>query len=205
MASKLGLLSLVGLAVCAVACGSSVSDGEGGAGGEGGSPPTIDCDAPENPGPFELGTGEACFERVGSGDSVPMMNGPQGGYHMFLAVGCEGCPEEAIVEYSVLDPVTREVIERTYPGSRAYASFVDADGWEQAPGIQLGMPGIMWDVENDPPLPEGTGLLFVVALLDTATEEVLHESELEVVTGPITPWDPCDLHPEDDCCTGLCI
>jgi hypothetical protein len=193
------LLGLVGL----VGCGSSISDGEGG-GGEGGAPPSVECDAPSDPGPFELGTGERCFERVGSGDSVPMMNGPQGGYHMFLSVGCEGCPEEAMLRYSVLDPATREVIDRTYPDSLAYVSFVDVDGWKQAAGIQLGMPGITWDIENDPPLAEGTELLFVVELLDAQTEAILHESELHIVTGPITPWDPCDLNPDGECCGGLC-
>lgn len=199
------------------ACGSAGSghagggdEGGGGAGGHaeggaGGQGPTVECEAPPSPEVFEIGTGEACFSRLEAGAVIDQMNGPQGGYHVWLALGCTDCPPSLALEYAMLDPVTGEPLPGTFPGSQTFAELVAiGDGFAEAAGIQLGMPGLSWDPENEPPLPEGTKLVLDVRATNQAGE-LLHEDAIELELGPIVPWDPCDLHPEGDCCSDECI
>ncbi|NUP09445.1 MAG: hypothetical protein HOW73_25610 [Polyangiaceae bacterium] len=211
MTFRLAYAALALLALAGIACGSDISDGEGGQGGQGGEggeggggPTPTECDAPDTPGTFEIGTGEACFERISEGATISQMNGPQGGYHLWLAVGCADCGAEIQVRYSLLDPETMMPLDGTYPDNIAYAELSSAGGWPQRAGIQMSMPGIEWDIENDPPIAEGTPFILDVEALDPSSLEVLHEAQLSLVIGSIQPWDPCDLHPEGECCTGLC-
>lgn len=201
-----------------IGCGSSASGpvgggdeggrsagGEGGEGGTGGQSPIIDCEAPPSPEAFEIGTGEACFTRLESGAVVDQMNGPQGGYHVWLALGCTDCPPSLALEYSMLDPVTGEPLPGTFPGSQTFAELVSiGDGFAEAAGIQLGMPGLSWDPETEPPLPEGTTFVLEVKATNQSGT-LLHEASVELELGPIVPWDPCDLHPEGECCAEDCI
>lgn len=194
------VVALAGFAGAA-ACGSDVSheggggSGAGGTGGAGASAPV--CVAPDAPQVFEIGTGEQCFERVADGGTVPLMNGPQGGYHLWLAVGCEGCAKDDVIQYDALDPVT--LTSLAFGPSQ---TIIEPSGdWPQVAGIQLGMPG---DEFGTPPLPEGTEVLVDVKVFDPSGMNVLHEGQTHWVLGPITPWDPCDLHPESPCCSEPC-
>lgn len=196
----LGLGALVGL-LGLVGCGSDVSDGAGGEGGEGGQGPTpASCDPPADAADFELGTGELCFERVTAGQEVPLYAGPQGGYHLFLAIGCTDCGAQALVMYTIVDPSTGMPLDRTYPDSTTYAMFSGAE-WPQSAGLQIGMPGFQWSGDEDPPVPQGTPIQLQVTVRDGAEgTEILHEGALDLVVGAITPWDPCDANPNGPCC-----
>ena len=200
-----GSLALV--LVVAFGCDSSGGgDGAGGQGGEGtgGSPPPITCEAPADPQPFEVGTGEACFERLADDAPITQWSGPQGGYHLFLSVGCADCGDSVVVRSSVLDPQTGELVEGSYQNS-VLAHLTEWDGWPQHAGVQVTMPGIQWDLENAPPLAEGTPILLSVQLLAVDESTVLHELDKPLTIGPTSSWDPCDLHPEGACCSEDCF
>src|SRR5687768_6189451 len=106
--------SAASAAICLLACGSGVDnapegdDGSGGhsaattggvgAAGPGGAGPggagsggSSGCDTPPDPETFEMGTGEHCFARLSANQAVDLISGPQGGYHVWLAIGCADC------------------------------------------------------------------------------------------------------------------
>lgn len=173
------------------------SGGEGGEGGVGGSP---GCTAPASPASFEIGTGEHCFARLADGDTVPLMSGPQGGYHVWLAFGCQACEPQLHVKWGVRDPQTGEIIPQTYDSE----AVIDLTGapFRQLAGITVGMPGISWDPEAYPPLPEGTPFELWAQLIGPSGE-VLDEEARELVLGPTVVWDPCAETPEaPECQTG---
>src|SRR5690606_4066888 len=97
-------------------CNSSVrAEGAGGAGGAGGATPPSSagrggggCADPADPAVFEIGTGQTCFERLTAGQTVAAIQGPQGGFHLWLAVGCADCGAQAVVRYGVKDPATQD-------------------------------------------------------------------------------------------------
>lgn len=170
----------------------------GGEGGEGGGPPPVDCDAPADPQTFEVGTGELCFERADG--ALVLWAGPQGGYHLFAAVGCADCEDEVTLDYVLLDPATDEVFPGTYPDNQQVLNLGDADGWKFAAGIQVSMPGFQWD-DTDPPPPAGTPMRLHVSVTDGAG---MREMDLDFVLGETEDWDPCDANPGGPCCDGQC-
>src|SRR5262245_15487600 len=98
------LVSLL-LVACSGSIGSGGGGGTGGNAGAGGSPPA--CAPPAAAPAFGVGTGEVCYEAVSAGDVVPLMNGPQGGYHVWLGIGCTGdCGGATILRYGVQDQAT---------------------------------------------------------------------------------------------------
>ncbi len=147
-----------------------------------GDPSPEDCDPPSRAQAFEVGTGELCFERVPSGSVVPLISGPQGGYHVWLAIGCADCGREAHIRARVFGEdgaelpnlATEEIVE------------LAGDEWPQHPGFQLGMPGDPFGDFEDP-LPTGTRLRVVVEVLG-ATEPPLHSAEIDFVLGEIESW-----------------
>ena len=174
--------------------GSVTTGGEGGVGGMPG------CSAPPNPTEFEIGTGEHCFARLEEGEVVPLMQGPQGGYHVWLAFGCQGCDPQLHVKWGVRDPSTGEMIPQTYE-SEAVIDLVGGP-FRQLAGVTVGMPGITWDPEAYPPLPEGT-MFELWAQLIGPSGEVLLEDAHELELGPTVVWDPCAENPKaPECQTG---
>ena len=199
------LAAIVSLA--ALACGTTVdgegtsatgTGGAGGAGGTGGAGPTPACETPPDAMVFELGSGELCFERIEPLATVPQYNGPQGGYHLFLAVGCTDCGASALLEYTILDRATGEPLARTAPLTQVYLEL-PAGAWPQVAGVQVGMPGVEY-LTDEPPVPEGTELAIDVKLRDASGTTLLHEGRLEVTVGATQAWDPCDAHPDGPCC-----
>lgn len=166
--------------------------------------PSTECTAPDNPAAFEVGTGEACFERLSEGQTVPLMSGPQGGYHVWLAVGCADCAGDVILRYKTLDPATMEPLAGTEADNEVFAQLDASSGWAQQAGIQIGMPGSDWDPELDPHPAPGTELILQVQALSASTEELLHEASVELTIGETMAWDPCDLEPDGPCCDEAC-
>lgn len=144
-------------------------------------PSPEDCDPPSAPQAFEVGTGEHCFARVQAGETLPLMAGPQGGYHVWLAVGCQDCGVEAHLRARVFaedgtemsDLATEQLVE------------LGGDAWPQHAGIQLGMPG--FDGESDR-LPVGTPLRVQVETVDGSGSPT-HTGEMSFILGETQSWD----------------
>src|SRR4051812_16305154 len=86
--------------------GTGASGGSGGAGGDTGT--DVICDDPPSPQMFEIGTGEKCFSRLTANQVIPVKQGPQGGFHLWLAMGCSDCPEKVTVLYGLKDKATND-------------------------------------------------------------------------------------------------
>ncbi|MFO0761788.1 MAG: hypothetical protein U0359_35430 [Byssovorax sp.] len=205
-------ISLASLALAGIAaCSSSVGTGGGGAGGTGettsgtsSSGTTASsssssgtggsakpCDAPPDPQAFEIGTGELCFERLAPMQEVPMMQGPQGGFHVWLAVGCMDCGAKAVVAYGVKDPATGTWL----PGTGELKLVLDFSpgAFPQHAGITDFLPGIIWDPMSV--LAKGTHVILSASVLDDSMKPI-HSGEVEVVLGDTVMWSPpCDTGP----------
>jgi hypothetical protein len=198
------------LGVFAIGCGSNLetADGETGGGGAtasssangsgqttgaGGEAPG--CDPPAGAGAFDLGTGEKCFEALTEGQTITMIEGPQGGYHLWMAVGCTDCVQPAHLRYGADDPATGMPIH--YGPSELYAEL-KCTTWPQKAGVIVALPGLSWDPEYDPPLPKGTPVLLWVEVVEGET--VLHRAEIEIVIGETVYWDPCVEDPNHELC-----
>lgn len=187
-ASYLTGLGCLLLTVTSVACGES-------------GPSPEDCTPPAETPDFAIGTGELCFAPLADGEVVPMMNGPQGGYHVWLAIGCTDCGGSVQISYKLLDPETEELIPGTYDLNQANA--VLGGDWPQAAGIQMAMPGSEWDEESGA-LPKGTKILVQVTVENAGASEPLHTGEVTIEIGDTKTWDPCDANPDADCCNEAC-
>ena len=197
----MGLVSLV------VGCGSTVSEdiGKGGDGEGGGSQASGSgsqasgtnassstggpvCDAPSAPATYETGTGESCFERVTDLETLPVYQGPQGGFHLFTAVGCNDCGTEPIVEFGIKDPATMDWYANTYP-QQAVLDLGNGP-WFQRAGLTSFLPGLVYQPELQ--LPKGTHVILSASIL-TATGDTIHTQEFEVILGDTQTWEPpCD-------------
>lgn len=213
------LLPLASCALLATACSPSVqggSTGGGGAGGAaGGSEGTgggsggtgtdtdIVCDDPPMPAVFELGTGEKCFSRLTPGQVIPVMQGPQGGFHLWAAMGCSDCPEKVTVVYGLKDKATNDY----YPDQKPLKviAHLQTTGWPQRAGFTDFLPGVVYDEATQ--LPKGTHVIMEGAILDS-TGQPMHQQEVEVELGDKEIWaPPCDSSPTcgapggTPCCT----
>jgi hypothetical protein len=154
-----------------------------------------ECTLPSDLADLELGTGEQCFERLRSDLVVPQMEGPQGGYHMWLSLYCADCPSEILLETRLVREDTEEVVS-DLTGSLRPVQL------ETVTGVIVPLPGSPWDPES-PPLPEGTRVV-LSASIKTPTGALLHEAQDTRVLGAFTYWDYCATNPEDPCCVQLC-
>ncbi|WP_437813533.1 hypothetical protein [Sorangium sp. So ce1078] len=183
--------------------GGGGSTGEGGAStGEGGGG---GCRPPDSPAVFEIGTGVTCFERIDDGATLPVMAGPQGGYHVWLAVGCSDCGATVRLRYSVKDPATGDLFESTVPQEGVIA--LGPGEFPQAAGLPAILPGGAWD--PGAVLAEGTHVILAAeARNDDGSTK--HAAQVEVVLGATEAWGlPCSDDPETcgapggaPCCTG---
>jgi hypothetical protein len=153
------------------------------------------CDLPTQLETFETGTGEVCYEQLAEDSVVPYMEGPQGGYHLFLALACADCGTEVIVETEARLEETDEVV------SALTQSLVPVKGGT-ATGIIVPLPGDPWDPESVP-LAEGTRLMLSTTV-KAPNGNMLHAADELRVLGPEVYWDYCATHPEDQCCIDLC-
>lgn len=160
--------------------------------------PSDSCDPPSDPAEFEVGTGEECFERLDAGGAIPLMNGPQGGYHLFVAVGCADCPEEVRISYGARDPQTGEALAGTYESEEV--KELGGDDWHQTAGIQLSMPGLSWDETSDPPPAKGTPLVLWAEAKDKSGSSI-HTAEIALTIGATVQWDPCEGDGNSEACT----
>lgn len=142
---------------------------------------TPSCDAPDDPRAFEIGSGEDCFMRVASMQVVPMIEGPQGGYHLWTSIGCVDCDGEVPVAYGVKDPVTGEALSGTQALQEVVTLRGD-DSFHQAAGLTNFMPGDPYG--DTQPVAKGTHVLLWAELRDKDGQVLAHD-EVEVVVGDI--------------------
>ena len=144
------------------------------------------CDVPSNPAAFELGTGEVCFERLTPGQVVPEIAGPQGGFHVWTAVGCGDCGAEAIVEFG-----TKTVKTKAWLVGVPQKQLVDlgTGEWGQHAGLTAFLPGDATSAPDEQ-LPKGAHVILSLRVLDKMGGE-LHAAEREVVLGDLVPWSGC--------------
>jgi hypothetical protein len=163
-----GTLTLLGL----IGCGGSSGSGS--------------CATPESPAVFELGTGETCFERLSPGQTVPQIAGPQGGFHVWTAIGCGDCGAETIVEFGTKNAKTKAWLQGTPEKQKVDLGTGD---WGQHAGLTAFLPG---DVMNAPDeqLPEGASILLSLRALDPKGNE-LHAAEIPLVLGKLEQWSGC--------------
>lgn len=183
------------------AAGSAGSAGSGATAGAAGAPA---CVTPPEPQVFETGTGQQCFERLTPGQVVPMIQGPQGGFHLWLAIGCADCAASTLVEIGVKDMATGTFYPG-YPGPQKQVIQPSPGPWGQRAGLTAPLPGTAWDPESQ--LAKGTHVLLSASVLDLQTSAVIHGADVEVVLGDIQQWNPCSSDPScgqpggPPCCT----
>jgi hypothetical protein len=188
------------ISILAVACNSSVTSG-----GEGGSSTSSTgttgatssgtggdaCKAPASPAPFEAGQGETCFGRLTPGQTVTVLQGPQGGYHIWFAVSCVGCDAKTTIEFGVKDPATMTWFKDTSP--QKVSVDLGGAGWQQQAGFTAFLPGVPWDQTTS--LPKGTHVL-LTGIRYGADGKPVTEIQNDVVLGDIEQYSPpCDPNP----------
>lgn len=196
------LVSLLTLTACQGSVATPTEDPTEDSTGDPADDPTVDptdedaCDPPSNPAAFEVGTGESCFERLSENGEIALMSGPQGGYHLWLSIGCADCGDQVLVAYGVRDPATGQALEGTIDS----AAMIELSGgtWRQVAGFQVPIPGVQWDPEMAPPA-KGTPIVLWAAAKD-GSGEVLHEAEIPLFIGETATWDPCVENPDGDDC-----
>lgn len=188
--------SMLLLAGCDV--GVDVDGGVGGSSGEGAhatnessstGPLASKCgETPDAPA-FEIGTGEVCFEPLNDGDLLPVMAGPQGGFHVWVALLCAACPDELHSLVGVKLEGSDDWVGET--GERIIELRSD-----QFAGLYALLAGTTADPTSV--LPEGTNVRVVVRL-SSLEGEVLFEGEKHVTLGPTEIWhNVCD--PDESTC-----
>ncbi len=117
--------SLIAAALLAGGCGAAER------------PPGIAC---------EVGTGRFAFEPVRDGDDVPIIFGPQGGYHVWGSARVRGAgASDAVLRYMLRRPATAAI---SVVEARMRLSPVgDADGWSEALGATVFVP-VPSDIEG---------------------------------------------------------
>ncbi len=206
------LVACIGLAACQGSITSANdqndSGGSGGAGGSGGVNTTSStsgvgaaggatpCDQPDGTSAYEVGTGEKCFQALNDGGELPLIIGPQGGYHVWMAVGCADCSDTVYLKYGILDGETQMPLDGT--GNLEAMIELGAEPWPQAAGIIIYMPGLSWNPENDPPPAKGKP---VVLWADAYNgDELVHQDKVSLTIGDTVYWDPCADNPNGPNC-----
>jgi hypothetical protein len=191
------IASLSCVAILAIGCNSSVASGGAGGGSTGATTGASSstggdtCPAPPSPKGFEAGSGELCFQRLTPGQTVTVLQGPQGGYHLWLGVSCVGCDAKTIVEFGVKDPATMTWFVGTAP--QKVSVDLGGTGWQQQAGFTAFLPGTVWDPKS--PLPKGAHVL-LTAIREDAGGAAIVEINNDVVLGDVEQYTPpCDPDP----------
>jgi len=141
-------------------------------------------------GGFEIGTGEECFEAVTNKQSIPLIAGPQGGFHIWFGVRCANCDETQLLSYGVKDAETGAFV--MVDAFETMIHLEPADGYRHKAGIQAYMPGVSW--EGDP---EYLGKSFVLWMQASVDGQIV-EDEVTVVVDSVKYWSPpCDPNQEN--------
>lgn len=106
-------------------------------------PQSSSCAMPPWSGDFEVGTGEPCFLAIEDGTVVPLIGGPQGGYHIWLGVRCRDCGAYETVTFGVRDPATDTFVNGS--SQTAVLELEQGAGYSQRGGVVAYVPGYEFD------------------------------------------------------------
>lgn len=150
---------------------------------------TLACSAPaEGPdaGPpsLEIGTGTRDFEPLGDGDSIFIVQGPQGGYHFFGSLRAQNINAGDSEDLS--DPQNPQTTFEAFVG----ATRVDAMASSYRQGLEVGggfaeMVGrqVILDILDDDEL-DGMTVRFAVTVEDVAGIQLTDERTLTAIKHP---------------------
>ncbi|MEZ4439538.1 MAG: hypothetical protein R3B72_10635 [Polyangiaceae bacterium] len=171
----------------AVATTTTTTSGVGGAGG--GIPDWTCHDGAVCDFPLEVGTGvdEEHFVLAEPGAEVTLIQGPQGGYHIWIGYRCRDCTDQHLVTYGLRDPTTGEWSYLGEPLTGIINLDPGPDGSKQRPGLYGLVSGA--EVAGQP------------LLLDVfADDQQGHQAQsiIEVIPSEPVPWD-CPMRDPEQC------
>jgi len=91
---------------------------------------------------IDVGTGYESFESLTADRRVELINGPQGGYHVLLAVRCQGCDAAVHIRYGIRDLDSNELL--TFDDLERSVVLEPREGWAEY------APLVSFLRENDP-------------------------------------------------------
>lgn len=144
------------MAALASGCATQV---EMGSSSQGPGPQPSGCQAASWAGALEAGGGQSCFASLAEGQSIALIAGPQGGYHVWVGLRCRGCASSGWVDFGVQDMETGEPLamqQQNLPLSSngdyleiaAVPAYMPGDSWEGSDPAYLGHGVRIW-VELD--------------------------------------------------------
>ena len=133
----------------------------------------------QDPGAFEVGTGERAFSELAPDATVPITAGGQGGYHIWVSVRCGTCGPDLAITYGVEDADTGDPI--TQPGLQTWATLQEQDGWREITGLTAFLSGF-----DASPYQGRRALFFARAAADDGTPlEAAAEATLSGIDDPL--------------------
>ncbi len=86
----------------------------------------------EGPPAVLLGTGEKCYLPLAPSQTVPIVGGPQGGFHIWVALRSTGLGDEVLAKMRVLDKADDGAITLVDPIERMVELCAVGEGWHEA-------------------------------------------------------------------------
>jgi hypothetical protein len=96
------------------------------------------CAADSWDGSLQIGGGEACFVALQQGQTVPLIAGPQGGFHLWMGIRCRNCGQNQVVTFGVKDVDGNFTVGQSLSASLTLDEVGD---YRHTAGVQAAMPG----------------------------------------------------------------
>lgn len=122
-----------------------------------------------------VGTGETEFEAVEKASGVSLIEGPQGGMHIWVSVRCQNLGPRVEIEYGVRDVTTGELL--SVKGLVLVADLSPEDEWAEQVGLTAFLTG------SDPADYEGQRVQLWATVTEESGDSAMDQAET-VVLGP---------------------
>lgn len=129
------------------------------------------------PATIDIGTGSSCFEPIGA--AVPIYGGPQGGFHILLGVRAAQLGERILVEYSISDAASGEVLSLGDPIQLFTDLCPVSAGWMEQAGIYgyLATPEPESDVGRE-----------ITVWMRVSDDQLVLDNQLTMTFEKVVPW-----------------
>lgn len=131
---------------------------------------------------LSVGTGEDAYQPVAKGSTIPLMKGPQGGFHLWIALRCDGCKDLAVVEFGARDGASGELL--SYPGLQQRVAFPIGGGVDDVSGL------VTHVTSTDPDDYVGRSAVLWASLRADPEEPAFAEASADVAIGDVEVWNP---------------
>jgi len=135
-----------------------------------------------------LGTGDKCYVPLESNDTVPIIGGPQGGFHIWVALRSAGLGDEVIASYRVLDTADDSAITLSDPIERIVELCPIGEGWNEAAKLYAQLDAFTIDEVGHF---VGRTIRLGVTLRNSASASASAEATLKL--GPVVKWSDNEL------------